>query len=76
MAHLDAKSPPLLRRDSDLRMIVSPVINGDGTTSRVASMGLVNREHDIEGAGYRFGEDLDYPQFLKVGLLLHRSFDS
>jgi hypothetical protein len=67
MTHLDAAAPPFLRRDSDLRLIVSPVINADGTTSKGAGEGSHgNREHDVEGQGHAYGQELEYPQFFKV----------
>jgi hypothetical protein len=58
------------RKESKLRLISTPVSNSFPKSVKVASMGLDARgEPDIEDLGFRYTDEHDCPEFIKVSLL-------
>ncbi|KAK9800079.1 hypothetical protein SCARD494_01872 [Seiridium cardinale] len=61
-------APELPRRDSNLRLISSPVATGlsEEGAQRVQSMGLTSSgQPDVEHLGFRYKDDDDCPEFVK-----------
>ncbi|KAI1855823.1 hypothetical protein JX265_012086 [Neoarthrinium moseri] len=63
----EAPAQEVLRRDSNLKLIASPLIpDDDKKAERVASIGLsIDGEPDVEDLGFRYRDDHDCPEFVK-----------
>lgn len=56
----------VLRRDSNLKLIASPVMTSENGNARVHSMGLsTHAESDVEQLGFRYKDDHDCPEFVR-----------
>ncbi|KAI0132380.1 hypothetical protein BJ170DRAFT_246355 [Xylariales sp. AK1849] len=63
----ESPAQELERRDSDLRLIVSPVVESEEKIARATSVGLGAQrgDPDVEDLGFRYKADHDCPAFIK-----------